>query len=271
MKKKVLLMTLIGLLLLGAVIGVALNAVFTVTDVKIGFSTNSETGKAESFDIQRELEEEFVGKSTTFLDLDDVQLALERHPAFRVDSVRKVFPNTLVLSLTERTEVFAFARRDGGYAILDGEGTYLYDKEENANRRGGANLELFGFLDLSAEKAGSVATGTCFSELLTMLSVFREGLGDVRANLSSVWLLHTENPVQGEYYFRFTMKEGVTVNVYTPENFTEAKAEEILKTYLSLTDEQKLYGLFDVIDDLEGWFRISQHRAETPSDDDPAA
>ncbi len=261
MKKKVLLMTLIGLVLLGAVLAAALNAVFTVTDVKVSFSVISNEGRAESLALQEELEEKFVGRSTTFLDLSEVNAAVGEHPAFRVERVEKDFPRTVVLSVTERRELYAVPLETGKFAILDEEGNYLYDKEENVNRCGGANILLEGF-DLHRE--GSGVTGKYFPEVLSFVGVFSERLGDARANLMTISLEPTPNPIMGDGFFRLLLKEQVTVAVYFPANLTRMKAEKVLEKYLSLSDTQRLYGFFDVYDLENGEFTVSEHRPELP-------
>ncbi len=265
MKKKVLLMAIIGLVLFGAVLGAALNAIFTVTDVRVRFHVLSREGETEAMALQSALEEKFVGKSTTFLDLDDVYAAVGEYPAFRVDEAKKDFPRALVLTVSERRETFAFLRDNGMYAVLDEEGLFLYDRETNSNRRKGENVLLEGF-PILADIPGAPASGEYVEEAIVFASVFAEQLDDVRANLLSVSLVPTENPIQGEYYFRLQMREGVAVNIYTPKNLTEDKARAVLTTYLGLDDTQRLYGMFDVIDDLlEGGFRVSRHREDAPA------
>lgn len=263
-KGKILLTTFVGLLLLGAVLAAALNAVFTVTDVAVEFSTLSEEGVADSFALQKELEEKYVGASTTFLDLEEVKNTVKRYPAFRMEGVEKDFPRTLRLVLSERKETYAFLRGgDGGFAVLDEEGLYLYDKEQNVNRRGGECVLLEGF-DLAAGEAGLPVTGNYFGELLQFCEVFTEQLGDLRANLRSVCLVPTENAIAGDFFFRVQMKEGVYADVYNPAHLTREKAAAVLLSYQNLGDAQKLYGFFDVVDSVSGGFTVSEHRAHLP-------
>ncbi len=256
MKKKVLILTGVAVALLIAVIAAALNAVFTVARVEVHFSVCSSRGEEEAVLLQSELDDAYVGRSTTFLKLEDVQETVESYPAFRVTSAEKQFPRTVVLTVEERREAFAFRRENGLYAILDEEGVYLYDSETNTNRRGGENIVLEGFT-LTSTGAGERVTGEYAQELFEMCSVFFSELGDARANLVSV-TLSSEYEMGG--YFLLQMREGVTVQIFTPENETEEKAEAVLETYLSLSEAQKTYGFFDVIDSEGGGFTVSQHR-----------
>ena len=262
-KGKILLTTAIGLVLLIAVVAAALNAVFTVTDVRVDYSVLSEEGMQDGYALQSELEERFVGSSTTFLDLGEVEELVKKYPAFSLDGLRKDFPRTLTLTLTERKETYAFRREDGGYAVLDGAGLYLYDKTENVNRRLGGNVLLEGF-GLTAGEAGTPVTGEYFAEALVFCGTFAENLGDVRANIASLSLIPTGNAIEGDYFFRLRFQEGLYVDVYAPSHLTENKAMAVRARYLALTDAQRLYGFFDVVDSLDGGFTVSAHRDKLP-------
>lgn len=261
MKKKVLLMTAIGLVLLGAVIGAALNAVFTVTDVVVNYSPVSEAGIQKSYSLQEVLEERFIGKSTTFLHLEDVSAAVAEFPCFELEEVKKDFPRTVVLTVRERRETYAFAREDGLYAVLDEHGKYLYDKEDNSNHREGENILFVGF-ELSV--VSSEVSGEYFSEALKFVNVFLENLGDARSNIVSISLMGTENALAGSHFFRICMREGLIVDVYGPKNMPAEKALSVLEKYLALDDAQRLYGFFDIVDLMDGGFTVSEHRADVP-------
>ena len=139
---------------------------------------------------------------------------------------------------------------------------YLYDSERNVNRRGGENILLEGFA-FSAERAGEKVSGEHAEELFAMFSVFFQKLGDARANIVSVTL--SSEYMMGDYFF-LEMREGVTVDIFTPGNYTEEKAEEAIEEYLSLSETEKTYGYFDVIgydyddDGVEDGFTVSRHK-----------
>lgn len=263
MRKKVLLLTTIGLVLLGAVIAAALNAVFTVTDIKVYYSAFSATGIEESHMLQARLEEKFGGKSTTFLDLEDVKAAVAEFPSYHIEEVKKDFPRTIVVTVTERREAISFVRENGLYAVLDEEGLYLYDKEDNANRRAGENILLQGF-DLATSLTGKLPEGRYFESVLTYATVFLQELTDARTNVLSISLMGTENEIAGSHYLRVFMREGVVIDIYGFENFAKEKAESALEKYLALDDAQRLYGFFDIVDRIDGGFTVSEHRADTP-------
>ncbi len=262
MKKKVLLMTGIALVLLVAVIASALNAVFTVTKVELGVSACSDTGVKESIKLQEELNEKYLGKSTTFLSLDSVRETVSDYYCFELVSCYKDFPQKVVLQVSERKEVFAYARGNGTFAVLDENGLFLHDSEENVNRMGGQNILLEGFA-LDTGKAGSVATGEYLVEALSFVGVFAERLENVRANITSITL--KEHPYEGKY-FHIQTHEGVCIDVYTPSMLTTEKAGAALDTYLALSYEEKMYGYFDLMAPAgkPDAFTVSRHYAKYP-------
>ena len=89
-----------------------LNAIFTVTHVKTEFTTYSEEGREEARTLRERLDG-FVGKSTTFLDLEDISAIVEEYPFFRLEALEKQYPTTVYVRVSERKETFAVLREDG--------------------------------------------------------------------------------------------------------------------------------------------------------------
>ena len=120
MKKKVLITPGVAVALLIAVIAAALNAVFTVARVEVHFSVCSSQGEAEAVLLQGELTDAYVGRSTTFLKLEEVEGVVERYPAFRVVSAEKHFPRTGVAHRGKSAKnAMPSAARTGFTPILD--------------------------------------------------------------------------------------------------------------------------------------------------------
>lgn len=246
MKKRVILTTAVAFVLLLAVIAAGLNAVFTVTYVKADFVTCSSEGGDEAEKLQKQLDE-FVGKSTTFLDLDEVRGVVEKYPCFRIGTLEKKFPNTISLTVYERSETFAFALDGGGFAVLDENGRYLYEKEENVNRTGGRNVLLEGFgLEITAE---GYALGNAFDGFLALYAVFAEQLSDPRANMETV-SFGTEG--SNFSYFSIRMREGYLIKIYDPDSRIEDKAAKSLEEYLSVSDGERIYGRITVLERRDG-------------------
>lgn len=261
--KKTLIMTGIAVVLLIAVIAAALNAVFTVARVQVDFVRYSEAGLEDSRALQKKLDEKFVGRSTTFLDLEEVTSAVEEFPCFKVEYAQKDYPRTVVLGITERKELLSFRRENGLFAVLDEEGVWLYDKENNLNRLGGENILLDGF-GITAEEQGKIASGDYFDCVLSFMKVFVKRYENPRANVVSFSLMKPDNALAGEYFLRLRMQEGVTVDLYSPTHLAEEKAAAVVMEYDSLSDAERLYGYFDVVDSVDGGFTVSKHRDTPP-------
>lgn len=242
MKKKALITTAVAAVLLLAAIAAGLNAIFTVTHVSAVFHAFSEAGSAEASELREKLDR-FVGKSTTFLDLGDVEAVVEEYPCFRVDSVRKKYPATVQLVVSERRERYCFLRGENGYAVIDDTGKYLYDIPENVNRAGGENIVLEGF-GISTESG--FAEGKYFPELLAFSSVLEETLGEIRANILSVTLVTPASDPSNDF-LRIKTREGVVIDVGDPAYAPEEKAALALVRYLGLSDENRIFGYITVI------------------------
>lgn len=247
MKKKILIMTAVCVVLFVAVIAAALNAVFTVTEVRVLWRAPfSEEGEEEVYELQGRLEDAFVGSSTTFLNLSDVAALVSEYPFLELESAEKSYPQRLLLQISERREVFAFQRENGRYAVLDAEGRYLGDKDSNLNRFGGENILLVGF-SLTQDGAGFV-TGELFDEALAFVSCFAAELEDVRANILSIELGSWGVPSDPETLFRVRMREGVSIEISSPEVHTEEKMRTLLAEYLLLSETERTHGFLNVTD-----------------------
>lgn len=251
MKLRVILTTVVSALLLLAAIAAGLNAVFTVTSVRVSFSTLSSVGRSDAAALQEELNA-FAGKSSVFLDLDEVRATVEKYPAFRLTSIKKDLPQTLELSVVERSETYAFRRENGSYAVLDSDGIYLYEKDSAENRVAGDNITIT-FLAWEYGEEGATANpyyplsaggdaraeGEYFEQMMTVFTEFTAVLPDIRMNVCSIEYGKYASDVD---YFYITMREGVTLWIDTPGNYTAEKARAAIQKYCSLTDRERTYG-----------------------------
>lgn len=245
MKTRVLISTVAAILLLFAAIVAGLNAIFTVTHVRADFNAVSEEGMEEAHALREKLDA-FLGKSSAFLDLDDIREVVEEYPGFRLDSIEKKYPTTVCLTVSERNEMYAFARENGGYAIVDDEGNYLYDKPENVNRVAGENILLE---DFSFTTEGGVR-GEYFPEVLAVSGAMKAALGAFRANV--VYIRLVQNTANPRYdYFRIGMREGVILDILNPADRPAEKTALALERYLALSDEDRIFGFITVVDSPE--------------------
>lgn len=247
MKTRAILTTVVAFVLLVAVVAAGLNAVFTVTLVDSEFSLYSDTGRAEAEELKAELDG-FVGKSTTFLDLSKVRSTVEKYPCFRVESVGKKFPKTVEVKVSERKEFYAFENGEG-FSVLDEDGVYLYDGENNENRLGGMNVVLKGFEPTLVK--GERATGAYMDEAYAMFAEFAALLPGLRANIVSLSLENGGGHDTPEHMlFVVTMREGVKIVIRNPSEGIAVKARAAFLDegagYLSLSDKRRMYGAINV-------------------------
>ncbi len=257
-RTKVILSTLIALLLLAATIAAGLNAVFTVTYVRTDYATFSEEGNRDAAALSEELDK-FIGKSTTFLNLDKVRETVKKYPHFAIEHIGKKYPSTVEITLSERREEYAF-EKDGKYVFLDAEGKFLTEgNPDTSNRAGGQNILLDGF-GFSLGETGEVE-GRYFSELLTVMESFKKTLSGIRANILSVRLdLGTTDGKN--VTFRIHMKEGVLLVIDSPSRFPAEKAAMAISDYIALKDEERLIGLVTAYETEEGELKSIYSREE---------
>ena len=220
MKRRSILTTIIAFLLLAAVIAAGINAIFTITYVQATFRTYTERGAAAAESLKEELNG-FLNKSSTFLDLSEVRAVVEEDPRFEVVEIRKDYPETLVVEVTERREAFAVAAGDGTYHVLDEVGNVLGSV---SSAEGYILLEGF---TLTVENAK--ADGAHFDEVLAVYGAMQKHLGEVRANVISVAL---EAPAEGWTLFRIRMREGAQIVLLNPAERAGEMAEAATKVYL---------------------------------------
>lgn len=243
-RTRVILATLVAFILLVAAIGAGLNAVFTVTYVRAEFSTCSLAGERDASALRADLDG-FLGKSTTFLDLDEMRAAAGEYPYFRVVGVEKQFPSSVCITLEERKETFALPS-ENGFAVLDEEGGLLEYKSGNTNRDGGEDILLTGFAVTLEE--GRLA-GDYAAELLAVMAETSAQLPAPRANVLSVELLDASLADFGLDRFRLTMREGIVIDIVNPTYLTAEKARSAIAAYIALDDNERTYGKLSVTED----------------------
>lgn len=257
MKKKIILSVSVSFVLLLCTVLAALNAIFTLATVTPAVTAYSEAGNKEAAELCKDLEG-LLGKSTVFFDEEEVHALMKNYPCFQIDEVKKEMPRTLSVAVSERLERYA-VEREGGYAVVASDGTYLYEKEKNENRLDGeANILLQGFTGLDFS-AGERVTGGRFDVLLSAIDTFggEEGDLDARMNIVSVFY---EQGASDERTTSFTirMREGTRIEINNLTSLASEKAKAAFERYFELDDEDKMFGVITVNDDLtSGGFFIN--------------
>lgn len=248
MKARVLLTTLISFLLLCAVVAAGLNAVFTVTSVEAEFSILSAEGEKEAKELKEKLDG-FIGKSSTFLDEEEVRDIIASYPCMKAERVEKKYPSTLGVTVSERRETFS-VMTEHGYAVLSDDGTCLYYKDSLINRIGGENILLDGFSFSIAQ--GEALSDENFNTVLTAYGVLCEVLKEPRANVVSI-------AYRGGLVFDtfvVAMREGIRIEIVSPAELTAEKMRQALldenEGYLVRSDGERLCGTITVVGSDDG-------------------
>ncbi len=261
MKKRLIITTVVALALLAAILAAALNTIFTVTHVRTDFTTYSQEGKEEAASLREELDA-FVGRSTTFLKLEEVSATVEKYPYFVIEELEKQYPTTVYLRISERKETFAIAE-DGAYAAYADNGVFLRMAETSANRAEGNNIVLTGF---DFERSGSplMFRGTYAEEVRLVTDAIRAKLMEERANVVSVELVKSTSDARNDF-FRIRMHEGVVIDLGNPSVLAAEKASLAIDRYLALGDEDRTFGYITVLDGEDGELHWDYTRSGTLS------
>ena len=96
-------------------LAVALSCVFifAIEEINVEFAVGEQTDvSAVSQTI-----DEYTGKNLLFADLDEIKNDLKKYPYFKVESIKKNYPNGIDITLSERVEVYWFVN-EGVYYFL---------------------------------------------------------------------------------------------------------------------------------------------------------
>jgi hypothetical protein len=252
--KKINLVAIISIVIFVCALLLGANTVFSVSDIQTSYSLATTQSYADSRDAQEKIEKKYVGKNLLLLSTKKVAAEFDDYTYLSVTSIEKKYPNTLVIAVTERTEVYALEGENGFY-MADGEGTFLCFSAENKNRADGEpNFLLSGFKNIG----GDFSADSNFAYAMTICSIADEMLGGIRTSLLSLSVVvPTSDAADTEFIIR--TKEGVTIHIGDPSLLTEEKAKKGLGKYFALTDGERATGDIYVLDSLIAADGISCH------------
>lgn len=242
--KKRLVSIILSAVILVALIVMGIYFIFMINTVSVYYNVLSDMGLQYSVEIQEELESLYKGKNILFISEDEAAAVFDKYPYVSEVSIRKVYPNKIAVYAEENAERFAVANSSGGYDMLDKNGLLLSSREKNENYADSyRNILLEGF----GEYSEALYKSEQFAAVKVMCEYMHETFGGIRANLSEIkYAAPTSNPANA--YFQLTMTEGVIIRIFNPLNMTEEKCVSAVERYLSLSPEDRLYGLITVVE-----------------------
>ncbi len=243
--KKFLVILLTALVFLSAAfIGVA--NVFRVDAVTLEAKMFSEAAKSEAEQMQRDLQQAYLGESALFAKEDAAKSVIEKYPYFRLTKFKIQYPNVLLVEATEDMEVFA-VRKGEEYYVLSQTGTVLDVRASDKNRVDGeANVIITGANPVG--EIGDTVGGAGFAETLKICALMSQRLNGVRSNVESIEFDRVE---EGGRIF-LCMREGVKICLVHAHLLTEEKAAVLTEAYLTMSVEQRLTGFLHVTESLDG-------------------
>ncbi len=209
---------------------------FSVNEIEVKGSTISNSNE----DVLSKTEEVvtlYKGKNYVFINENKISKEIEASsPYVKVVSVKKIFPNKIVVEVKERKEALCLVY-NSTYYTLDEELVILKVENENKNNVDGLkNVELnlnvadFDEAELKAGNVLNIYDKNAFNYLKESVAKFLEN----RQNLESVTL---EVKRDGTMYNRLTllMREGVKFNIQKANDQTLLKLDKAFEFYKNLT------------------------------------
>lgn len=227
------LLVILSCLAFVAIVALSLNALFTVAEVQTVFSVSSAQGQTDAEKCE-EVFEKYKGKNLTLFKTSRVQKDVAHLPYLKVESVQKKATNKLIITISERLEVFALSDGDKIYTF-DKYGFVLAQKQENINNADGeANV-----LIVADTVACSVGKTIEFSDSQKQTAVFTAAscFDDFRNQVEKMYFSSSVVP-----YLYVQMRTGATIVLdYTAQNMTD-KLSSAISVYDAQPEYQKLSG-----------------------------
>ena len=245
-KRNIIAIILTAVIFVAAVV-LGVSTVYRVNAVTLDVSLVSEAAKAEADELQKLLLKRYEDESIFSVKENDAEEDFAQFPYFRMTSFKKAYPNRLVISASEDTEVFA-VENDGEYYILGADGTILGIRGNASNRSDGADNIIVKGLSASGKRGEIIGGDECIPLLLTVFETLSNIWGGARSNVVSVEVMRPTTSAE-DTYFCFMMREGVKAYIRNPGTLTVVKAEKFAEFYLSLEDTERLGGRIEVTDD----------------------
>ena len=242
MRKKSAIIILLTALLFVSAAMLGISSVYRVESVCVNASLVSSVAEQEVNELQDRLETAYHKESTFSVEQTRAEEILEEFPYFRLVSFEKSYPNRIVVSIAEDEEVYAAANAaQGGYYILNADGTVLGIREHYKNRSDNADNLLITGLTAVGEKGAPLTGDDVLASLFSVCKKISTRLNGIRKNVSAIEVIRPTS-LREETMFKLTMREGVEVYLCNPFTMEDEKVKIAIDKYLSLSSEQKLRG-----------------------------
>ena len=210
---------------------IGMGVIFAVRNVNVSLNCYSyEEGDKQAEKHIAEYKEKILQNVRgTLIDLvSEDEIASLIDGDYSLESVKKVYPCTLNVTLKERKETFSVALSDGKYALYDENGVLL---DGSASKRSSFDVALELKNDETVEKAASVC------------SVFKSKFSALRSMVKSVVFedaAFASMPYDNLVTFNLRCGVGIEIRDYS-KSFTD-KMNAVFKCFTELSSENKTTG-----------------------------
>ncbi len=213
-----------------------LSFLFSVKEVKCNYSMVT---VSDRYQVVNEKLSEYENKNLLFVSTSKIKKSLQKDPYIKVKSIKKDFPNKIVVEIEERREMFTIEAEAQKY-ILD-ENYFVLKAVDKSTQTEHITLKS-NYLNFSDEqlKVGKEITDihndiiVCVNQMLSIFSDWKNILKGIEINQNfneaenvSVW---------------FNTKQGVKIEVGEALDDGTDKAKLAYEKYCSLSDYEKTKG-----------------------------
>lgn len=223
-------------------------SLFSVSDVIVTYSVYTDSETLET----AKLLQEYKGENLIFLNTEKIKINVTENTLFKVESIKKSFPNKLLINLKSCRERFA-VKTSSGYVILDDEYMVCDIRNSIDNSSDGLNNILIEF-ENEKENFESLKIKDYLSfsnhEVLQSLKYVVSSIDSPRDFISSVRI--EEKETGSNYYIYLTTSEGVEIELRKALTKPKEKTLAGVQKYRSLSDSDRLTAKIAVYETVSG-------------------
>ncbi len=213
-----------------------LSFLFSVKEVKCNYSMVT---VSERYQTVNEKLSKYESKNLLFVSTSKIKKELQKDPYVKVKSIKKDFPNKIVVEIEERREMFVI-ETDTQKFILD-ENYFVLKKVDKSTQSENITLKLnYSAFNADQLKVGKEITAIqddiiiCVNQMLSIFSDWKNILNGIE-----VEQVFGES---GNYRVYFYTNQGVVIEVRKALEDGKTKAQNAYDRYCTLTDYEKTKG-----------------------------
>ena len=229
------LILILSSVLAALVVVLFLTSLFSVKDSEFSCSVYGEA----DFEELEEILGAYKGKNILFIDTENIRKEINDKTFFNAESVKKIYPSTIGVTLSARQERYAVQDGDE-YYILDEAFTVTEKRASVKNRSDALDNIVLSFKGveppaLSIKTRVDAGANVEFG----LIGEITRGLSSPRDHITAITF---DDRGYGDYYILVSMREGVTVEIRKARERIAEKVQKAFDKYFALSDKDKLSG-----------------------------